>query len=83
MRVTIPTPPSVNNPQPYAFDYPIPPGKFYKVAVVVALPLGDVDNRIKPVLDVLARNGLKKNRIVEISCRFGIETTVEVEAVDF
>lgn len=83
MKSNIPLPLSVNNPTPYELAVEIPPGKYYRVDVVVSLPRGDVDNRIKPVLKALKKNGLKLNRVVHITCRFGSVSSVRIRSVDF
>ena len=78
------TPPSVNRPRPYSLDIRIPAGKYYRVDIVVKPErrLGDVDNRIKPVLEALERNGLIGTRVQFITCRFGKENSVKVTAYD-
>ena len=75
----IPLPPSANKKKaPYSLDVEIPPGEYYRVEIVVRRLYGDVDNRIKPVMNALARRGLKLRRVIKITCRFGDETTVKV-----
>lgn len=74
------TPPSVNKPEDFDIDVEIPEGEFYRVEITVS-PLiqnGDVDNRIRPVLNALAKRGLPEEKVVYISCRFGSENKVKI-----
>lgn len=78
------TPPSVNSKTPFDLDIEIPEGKYYRVDIVVnpLIANGDVDNRIRPVLSALAKRGLKEEKVVYVSCRFGAENKVDVIPVE-
>lgn len=82
MKTYIDRPPSVNSRLPYTLDVEIPPGKYYRVDVVVT-PGGDLDNRIRPILNALAAKGLSESRVVYISARFGSKNSVRVTSYDF
>ena len=71
-------PPSVNRKEPFEIHCDLPKWKRVKVQITVAPERrsGDVDNRIKPVLDVLESRGMK---VVYVSCRFGKENKVVIE----
>lgn len=78
MKFLIDCPPSVNRRTPFSIDAPLPNWKRVSVKITVSLPrrLGDVDNRIKPVLDALEARGMK---VVEASCTFGKENSIVIK----
>ena len=81
MKVTVilpSAPPSVNRKKPFEIRCDLPKWERVKVRITVAPSRrsGDVDNRIKPVLDVLESRGMK---VVYVSCRFGKENKVVIE----
>lgn len=77
IKLTSP-PPSVNRKRPFDLPDDLPTWKRVKVRLTVAPERrsGDVDNRIKPVLDVLESRGMK---VVYVSCRFGKENKLVLE----
>lgn len=77
MKIQIDCPPSVNIKEPFDLP-PTPAWKRIKVWITVKpkIRLGDVDNRIKPVLDVLEKRGMK---CVWVKASFGDENSVVIK----
>lgn len=77
MKIKIDCPPSVNRRTPFSIPHELPTGRVdVKITVCPSRRSGDVDNRIKPVLDVLEARGMK---VVAVSCRFGRTNSIEIK----